>query len=573
MTNKRTQQKKQAVVQLLLLAGVLVAINMLAALFHKGFDLTKEKRFTLSHATQNMLQQLEDVVVVDVYLKGKFPAGFQRLSEATRERLQSFKEYGGSQVIYRFTDPFEGVSEEDKAAVSKKLYDKGIEPLSLNVKGERNSSEQIIYPYALVQYKGKHQAVRLLENHLGMSPLEVLNYSESLLEYKLASAIHKLEFSQKPRLAYIMGHGEQLGAHTYDLLTTLKQYYVVDTLDLPAEYHINDAIYQAAIINKPTLPFSEKDKFKIDQFVMRGGKLLWAIDALNTPLDTLQETGQFITSDYDLNLSDQLFKYGIRVNTDLIEDVQCGQVPLITGTIGNGQPQIELRPWPFLPIFTPINEHPIVHNMDAIIGKFVSSIDTIDNRTTKKTILLQSSTYSRAASSPVRVSLSMLRYNPDTRLYNKPNKAAAVLVEGQFFSLYQNRIPMDFLQLLNDSLKYPFKGRSDSAGKMIVIADGDIMLNNYTQARGMEEIGYWDYTHSLFANKNFILNCLEYLTDPKSLLEARSKDLKLRLLDQKRAKDEALKWQFVNIGIPILLVLIFASAYLFFRKRRYEGAA
>lgn len=573
MTNKRTQQKKQAVVQLLLLAGVLVAINMLAARFHKGFDLTKEKRFTLSHATQNMLQQLEDVVVVDVYLKGKFPAGFQRLSEATRERLQSFKEYGGSQVIYRFTDPFEGVSEEDKAAVSKKLYDKGVEPLSLNVKGERNSSEQIIYPYALVQYKGKHQAVRLLENHLGMSPLEVLNYSESLLEYKLASAIHKLEFSQKPRLAYIMGHGEQLGAHTYDLLTTLKQYYVVDTLDLPAEYHINDAIYQAAIINKPTLPFSEKDKFKIDQFVMRGGKLLWAIDALNTPLDTLQETGQFITSDYDLNLGDQLFKYGVRVNTDLIEDVQCGQVPLITGTIASGQPQIELRPWPFLPIFTPISEHPIVHNMDAIIGKFVSSIDTIDNRTTKKTILLQSSTYSRAASSPVRVSLSMLRYNPDTRLYNKPNKAAAVLVEGQFFSLYQNRIPMDFLQLLNDSLKYPFKGRSDSAGKMIVIADGDIMLNNYTQARGMEEMGYWDYTHSLFANKNFILNCLEYLTDPKSLLEARSKDLKLRLLDQKRAKDEALKWQFVNIGIPILLVLIFASTYFFFRKRRYEGVA
>jgi len=567
---KRKQQQRQAVIRVVILAAIIICVNILAARFHKGFDLTREKRFTLTDATKRMLGSLDDVVVVDVYLKGKFPAGFQRLSEATRERLQSFKEYGGARIIYRFVDPLEGVAEEEKEKVSLALYQKGVEPVSLNVKGERNTSAQIIYPYALVQYKGKSRAVRLLENHLGMSPLEVLNYSESLLEYKLASAIHRLEQPEKPTIGYIMGHGEQLGAHTRDLLKTLTQYYAVDTIDLPAEYHINDAVYKAVIINKPTQPFDDKEKFKIDQYVMRGGRVLWAVDMLSAPIDSLQSSGQFITSDYGLNLDDLFFKYGVRVNADLIEDVQCNQVPLITGMIGNGQPQIELRPWTFLPIFTPVSRHPIVHNMDAIMGKFVNSIDTVQNGPGKKTVLLESSAYSRATASPVRVSLSMLRYDPDPKLFRKPARAAAVLLEGDFHSLFDNRMPPSFLQLLRDSLKYPFKRTTDSGSAMIVISDGDIMLNNVSQTRGIEEMGYWDFTQSLFANKNFILNCLEYLTDPNSPLEARSKDVKLRLLDQKRAQEEETKWQFVNIGIPIGLVLIFASCYMFFRKRRYE---
>lgn len=569
-SGKRKKQQQQAVIRLLALVAILICVNVLAARYHKSFDLTGEKRFTLSNATKDMLRNLKDVVVVDVYLKGKFPAGFQRLSEATREKLQSFKEYGGAKIVYRFSDPFEGKSEVEKGDISKSLYEKGVEPMSLNVKGESNSSEQIIYPYALVQYQGRSMAVKLIDNHLGMSPLEVLNYSESLLEYKLGSAIHKLERPVKPGIAYVMGHGEQLGAHTHDILTTLAQYYKVDTIDLPREYHINEAIYQAIIINKPTLPFDDKEKFKIDQYVMHGGHVLWAVDMLQTPVDSLKNAGQFVTYDYGLNLDDQLFKYGVRINTDLIEDVQCNMIPLITGTMNNGQPQIELRPWPFLPIFAPASKHPIVNNMDAVMGRFVNSIDTIASPETRKTILLESSNYSRTTSSPVRVSLSMLRYDPDPRLYNKPHRPAAVLVEGRFGSLFQNRVAPAFLKVLNDSLHYRFKEITDSSTSMVVIADGDIMINNISQARGIEEMGYWEYTQSLFANKNFILNCLEYLTDPHSLLEARSKDLKLRLLDQKRAKDEMLKWQFVNVGLPMLLVIVFASCYLFFRKRRYE---
>ncbi len=572
-SNKRKQQKRQAIVRLLIMTAILICVNILASRFHKGFDLTREQRFTLSNATKNMLRNMKEVAVVDVYLKGKFPAGFQKLSEATRERLQSFKDYAGAKVVYRFVDPFEGRNEAEQAQIAKSLYEKGVEPVSLNVRGDKNSSEQIIYPYALVQYQGRSQPVKLLENHLGMSPLEVLNYSESLLEYKLASAIHKLERSTKQRIAYIVGHGEQLGLHTYDLFMTLRQHYFIDTLDLTAEYRINDAVYSAAIINKPTEPFDEKEKFKIDQFIMHGGKVLWAVDMLRTPMDTLKSAGQFLTEDYGLNLDDQFFKYGFRINYDLVEDVQCNQIPLITGTMGNGQPQIELRPWPFLPIFTPTSRHPIVHNMDAVMSQFASSIDTVKNADIQKTILLESSNYSRAAPHPVRVSLSMIRYNPDPKLFTQPYKPVAVLLEGKFFSLYNNRMPESFLSVLRDSLKYNFKPSVDSSNSMIVIADGDIMLNTLSRSRGFSEMGYWEYTQSLFANKNFILNCLEYLTDPNSLLEARNKDVKLRLLDTKRAQDEELKWQFINVGVPIALVLIFASAYLFFRKRRYEVKA
>lgn len=570
-SGKRKQQQRQAVIRLLILSAILVCINILASRFHKGFDLTSEKRFTLSDATKNMLRDMKEVATVDVYLKGKFPAGFQRLSEATRERLQSFKEYAGSKIVYRFSNPLEGKSEKEKGDVAKSLYEKGVEPVSLNVRGEQNASEQIIYPYALVQYRGRSLAVKLLENHLGMSPLEVLNYSESLLEYKLANAIHKLETTIKPRLAYIMGHGEQLGPQTFDLFNTLSHSYFVDTMDLSAEYRINDAIYQAIIINKPTQTFDEKDKFKIDQFIMHGGKVLWALSMLNTPLDSLQKSGQFLTQEYPLNLDDQLFKYGIRVNYDLVEDVQCNQVPLITGTLGNGQPQIELRPWPFLPIFTPTSKHPIVNNMDAVMGKFTNSIDTVITDGVHKTVLLSSSNYSRTAANPVRVSLSMIRFNPDPKLFPRQQIPVAVLAEGKFSSLFANRMAPSFLSVLKDSLKYNFKPSVDSSNAMIVISDGNVMLNTLSQTRGYNEMGYWEYTQSLFANKNFVLNCLEYLTDPHSLLEARNKDMKLRLLDGKRTKDEELKWEALNVGMPIGIVLIFASVYLFFRKRRYEG--
>lgn len=570
---KRKNQQRGAALRLLILVAILLGINILAARFHTGFDLTKEKRFTLSPSTRNMLGNLDDVVVVDVFLEGEFPAGFKRLREATREKLQSFKEYAGAKIIYRFSNPLEGKSDAEVGAISKELYDKGVKPMSLNVRGESNTSQQIIYPYALVQYKGRSMPVQLMENHLGMSPIEVLNYSESLLEYKIGNAIHSLQRPIKPTIGYILGHGEMNNILTYDLMHTLDQYYKVDTIDLPTEWHINDAVYDAVIINCPTQTFTDEEKFKIDQYLMRGGRILWAIDAVNSPIDSLRSGGQFITQDYPLNLDDQLFKYGIRVNTDLIEDAtQMHVTPLMTGTSPGGQPNIEMRPWTFLPVFIPTSPHPIVQNLGPILGRFVSSIDTIATPDTRKTILLESSAYSRSTPAPVRVSLSMLRYNPDPKLFKKPYRPAAVLVEGKFYSLFQNRMRAPMLHML-DSLRYKFKPQTDSNSAMIVISDGDMMINEYSSERGPTEMGYYQYTGSLFANKTFVLNCLEYLTDPNSLLDARSKNLKLRLLDAGRVKAEKTKWELINTIVPVALVLVFASLYIFLRKRRYEQPA
>lgn len=568
----RKHQKRQAIIRLLVVAGILVCINLLAARFHTGLDLTKEKRFTLSPPTKKLLRELREPVVVTVYLKGTFPAGFQRLAEATRERLQSFREYAGSNIVFSFVDPFEGKTEEEKGPIFQELFDKGVIGMQLNVNtAEEGFSQRLVFPYALVQYQGKSRAVRLLENNMGMNSWENLTSSESLLEYKLAAAIHKLELPDRPRLAYLIGHGEPLGYNTFDMLRTLSQEYDIDTFDLVENAFIpNQPAYAAIIINKPTLPFDDKEKFKIDQYLMHGGHALWLIDMLHTPMDSLSSSQQFITTDYGLNLDDQLFKYGVRINLSLVEDLQCNPIPIITSYNNLGQPQMELRKWIYYPVLLPSIHHPIVNNMDAVMTMFANSIDTISGNDIKKTVLLASSKYSRPVPTPVRVSLSTLKYEPDPSLFNKPFQPIAVLLEGRFKSVFQNRLHPNFLKVLNDSMKRPFQPVSDSGTSMIVVADGDILQNDFSSDKGPMEMGYWKYSDARYANKTFMLNCMEYLTDQSGLLEARSKDLRLRLLDGGRVREEETQWQVINILVPISILIIFASCYLFFRKRRYE---
>lgn len=573
-STKRKHQRKQAGLRLLLLFGILVCINMLAYRFHYGFDLTEEKRFTLSPSTKRFLRNMDQVAVVDIYLKGKFPAGFQRLSDATRDKLVNFKEIAGKNIVFRFIDPFEGKTEEQKGAVAQELEKKGVNWLNLQVQGtaEEGYSEKIIFPYALVRYKGREFPVRLLENNQGMSPKEVLNYSESLLEYKFATALNMLSQQDRPRVAYIVGHGESLGPNTNDALRTIGMLYHLDTLDLSTVIKIPGPAmgdYQALIINKPRTPFDDKDKYKIDQFVMRGGHVLWLVEPLDASMDSLGSSQTFMTSDRELNLEDMLFGYGVRINPDLIEDMDCNPIEVVVGMKGD-QPQKALKSWIYFPVFTPTSHHPVVHNLDPVMGMFASSIDTIANPEIRKTILLHSSKYSRTAPNPVRVSLTMLNFPLNNRMFGSPYQPVAVLLEGKFNSIFNNRLQPSFLKILSDSLKMPFKNSCDSATSMIVISDGDIMENDFSARYGTMDMGFWRFTGNRFANKTFILNCLEYLTDQSGLLEARSKDVKLRLLDDGRRKDEELKWQLINILLPVGVIILFAVVYIFFRKRRYE---
>ncbi|OSZ79396.1 gliding motility-associated ABC transporter substrate-binding protein GldG [Chitinophagaceae bacterium IBVUCB1] len=571
-TNKRKSQVRLAIIRLLMLVAILIGINILAARFHTGIDLTKEKRFTLSQPTKNMLSSMKDVAVFTVYLKGNFPAGYQRLAEATREKLESFRSVAGKKIIYRFVNPFEGKSEEEKVLISKELAEKGIYGVNLKIADESEGySEKWVFPYVLVQYKNSETSVNLYDEVQWMNTWENLIKSENQLEYKLASAINRLDQPAKPEIAYIVGHGESLGIQTYDLLQSLGVQYKVDTFDLTTNYYIPKS-YKAIIINRPTTPIDDREKFKIDQYVMEGGKVLWAIDQLYTPMDSLNKSQQFMTLDYGLELDDMLFKYGVRVNLDVIEDLQCLQLPIIVGA-QSGKPQMQLRPWMFYPIFAPAGQHPIVKNLSGIFGRFASSIDTVANPEVKKTILLQSSKYSRVEAFPVRVSLSVLNYPLPPDMFTKPYQSSAVLLEGKFRSAFENRLAPGFIKLLEDSLKRKFRTVSDTATSMIVVSDGEMFENDFSQSQGIMEMGYWKFTQTRFENKEFLLNCIEYLTDNTGLLEARVKDLKLRMLDRKRVKDEKAKWRVINIGVPIALILVFASAYMFFRKRRYEKKA
>ncbi len=569
MSSKKKAQNRQAGIRVLILIAVLICINMLAARYHTGFDLTSEKRFTLTRPTKKLLKNVSGFITVDVLLEGKgFPAGFQRLRESVRERLQSFRDISGGKLVFHFRDPFEGKSEKEKGQVFSELADKGVNGVNIRQNADQQYTEQIVFPYAIVQHDGRERVVRLLESHLGYTPLEILNYSESQLEYKFASAVNELERPDKPRVAYIMGNGEALGWGTNDALTSLQNLYHVDTLDLNEGTHIPD-VYAAAIVCKPSQPFSDKSKFKLDQYVIGGGHLLMLVDGANAGLDSL-ERETYLATGVDLNLGDLLFKWGVRINPDLIEDLQSNRIPVVTGTIGD-QPQVELKNWFYLPVFVPTSRHPIVRNMDGVMSMYASTIDTVANPEVHKTILLESSQYSRPAMTPARISLSMLRYAPRPELYHNGYKPAAVLLEGRFQSAFQDRLPPDFLQILKDSVHRPYKAVSDSVnGAIIVVSDGDIFLNGFNQQTGPEEMGYWRFDKVRYANKAFVLNCMEYLTDRSGLLEARNKDVRLRLLDGGRAKTERNKWQVINLAVPLAIVLIFASAYIFFRKRKYE---
>ncbi|MBK7763131.1 MAG: gliding motility-associated ABC transporter substrate-binding protein GldG [Bacteroidetes bacterium] len=570
--NKTSSQKSKAISRFVIIVSILILVNIISSKWHLRFDATAEKRFSLSAPTKKLLQNLDEVVMIEVYLKGSFPAGFQRLHEATKEVLQQFKEYGGSKVKFTFINPIEGKDDKQKLEVFKAFSDKGIQFTKLKIQQdeEEGYEEKIIFPSANVMYNQKEMPVSLLERHISMSPDEELNYSQSLLEFKLAEAIKHLIQPDKKKIAYVMGNGEFIGPATYDMLTTLEKLYDVDTIDLNENIEI-PPVYSAAIVCRPTIPFNDKSKFKIDQYIMQGGKMLWMIDPLQFEMDSLRTTSASLAMDYNLNLEDMLFNYGVRINPDYIEDYQQVNPLALTVGMSGDQPDIRLLPFPYFPYSLSTSKHPIVNNMDAVMFLFASSIDTIENPEVRKTILLTSSNRSRRVPSPVRVSLAALQFKPKADMFKEKNIPMAVLMEGKFRSIYTNRLDPKFLAVYKDSLRKEFLESCKKENSMIVISDGNVFLNDVSPSRGPMECGYYKYTDQLFANKAFILNCIEYLTDNFGLLEARNKDIKLRLLDRARVKKERLNWQLLNIGLPVLLIIFFASGYLFFRKKKYEG--
>lgn len=551
----------------------LVAINYLASLFHVRFDLTQEKRYTLTQPTKKLLQGLNDPVSITVFLEGDMPAGFKKLSNSTGELLQEFKEWGKANIQYRFQKPGEGMDDTARTNFIIYLDSLGLSPTNVKVQAKAGESqeERLVYPGALINYQGRQTAIDLLKGQSAFGGTNSLNNAEALLEYKFANAIQKLTTDSVPLVGYLIGNGEPLTYNVYDLIeNTLKPNYRFDFIPIDSFAFIPKE-FDAVLIVKPTQSFTDQQKLKIDQYIMHGGKTIWMIDNLYAEMDSLRrKQSDFVAFDRGLNLDDQLFKYGVRINKDLVQDLQSDQIPQVVGNYG-GQPQIELVGWPYFPLLTPSAHHPISKNLDNVLSIFPNSVDTIKTADTKKTVLLSTSANSRRLSTPAIVSFNSLKTEEDMKTFNQPHIPIAVLLEGRFSSLYANRFSAITANQETGARPFnqPFTPFS-SSNRMIVISDADLVANVVSPKDGPKPMGFNQFTERQYANRDFFLNCVEYLVNPSGILEARSKDLTLRLLDPKKVEDNKTTWLFVNIGIPIILILVFGFIYQALRRRRYQ---
>jgi len=606
-TNKRKQIKKFSLIFLLISFVIIIFINIISQYIFFRIDLTSEKRYSLSSTTKKMLKELDDIVYFKVFLEGKFPAGFKRLRNETKEMLNEFRAYSGY-IQYEFINPNKPDDPKETQNIHMLLMQKGLEPTQLYYDDEGNSSQQIIFPGAIVSYKGKEVPVQLLNTQLGVSPESVINNSIQALEYNFAHAIKKITEKRKQKIAFINGHGELDKYETADIASELSNYYEVKHIQLNPQdedflsfvnenssssflttdtnnfsSEINDMLigeylrlqfdwiknFDVLIVAKPTEPYNEKEKFLLDQYIMKGGRMIWFIDPVYATMDSLMNATMTLGFTQRLNLDDQFFKYGIRINNNLIQDIKAAPIPLETGRIAN-QPQYSFFPWLFFPLIMPELTHPIVKNLNAIKCEFVSSIDLVDKEGIIKTPLLQTSQYSRTLNAPVTIDLNILRSKPDERLFDSPHETVAVLLEGKFESLYKNRLlPTAFLSVAKDINIV----NESIPNKMIVVSDGDI-IRNQLRVNEMKEIiplplGYDKWTRQTYGNKDFVLNAINYLCDDSELIQARAKDFKLRLLDKTRIAKHKLNIQLLNTLLPILIILVMAFILTWLRRKKY----
>ena len=556
---------------------LLVLINWIGSKFHTRIDFTNERRFTLSSSTESILKNLDSTVDITVLLAGDVKSEFKKLSNSTRELLENFKNYGGNKIQYKFELPGEGLDDSLKANVFDSLIGMGLRPTNqqVQVKEGEGKTQRQIFPGAIIQYGGKSIAIDLLQGQVQKNVFnsddildkQSLNSAEALLEYKFANGIQKLTQKEVPVVAYAYGNGEPpygfLPVH--DVFETLGKNFIVDTVNVRSQPFINPE-YAAVVIVKPTAKFTDDDKFKLDQYVMNGGRILFFMDVLYAERDSLQN-GELTAYSRDLNLNDLLFRYGARITTDVLADKHSDKIPVEVGTVG-GQSQKQLLPWPYAPLLQPGSDNVIVKNQADVLGQFANAIDTVDAPGITKTILLSSSESAYTLPTPARIELNSLQTIEDVTKFNRKNIPVAVLLEGKFTSVYANRASKEQLDTLK-TYNLTFQRESITSGKVIVVGDADIVLNQVSELIGPLPMGTNKYTNIQYANKDFFLNCTEYLADKKNILDARAKDYTLRLLDVQKTATQRSLWQMINIVVPILLVCFFAFGYQWWRKRKY----
>jgi ABC-2 type transport system permease protein len=561
----KNKNKFNSFLQLFTGITIVILLNVIGNYVFHRFDLTAEKRYSLSAATKKLLKELDDVVYFKVYLEGEFPAGFKRLRSETKEMLDEFRAYAGDNIQYSFINPSQNEDVNKNTEVYEQLYKAGLLPTSLQVKTENGEQNQIIFPGALVTYHEKTFPLQLLKAQVALGEEEVLNGSIENLEFEFASTILKLTTKLKDKIAIVEGHGELNGKNLEDITKALEEYYVVERVRLNNQLFSLRG-FKAAIIAKPDSSFDEKDKYILDQFVMKGGRTLWLIDPVMASMDSLTKNNVTLGLANPINLEDIIFKYGVRMNTNLVLDVQSAPIPVLAGYQGN-QPQYKYYPWVYFPVAFPFCEHPIVKNLNAVKFEFASGIDTLNNKEIKKTILLASSQYSRSVNTPARIDLSILKKEPNPKEYYRKNIPLAVLLEGEFESVFKNRIA----PTVATAEEMAFKSQGVKTA-MIIVSDGDVIKNQVQSSTGkVYPLGYDRYTQQQFGNKTFILNCMNYLLDDSGLIAVRTRDIQIRLLNKTIISEQKLKWQLICILSPILIIILYGLFSGWLRKKRYAS--
>ncbi len=556
-------------VQLAIIVAIVIVINIIAHFLYFEIDLTADKRFTLSESTKNVVASADDNITIKVLLDGEFPAGFKRLQGSVKDILENFRDIN-PKIVYEFEDPNEGTSQVVERKRKQLLEDKLV-PVNLSYSDGTQLVQKAVFPFAIITYKGRKQIVNLLEEQkLGDDEDVILNKSVSLLEYKFAYAFQRMQSDRSKNILFTQGNGELEPSQTFRLESELRKFHKVGRVSLDTLLKLDSTI-DLVIVASPSSTFTLQNQFKLDQYVMDGGKILWLLDKFPVSLDSINKYKFYVPTENSTGLDDLLFKYGVRIMPDLIMDLECSQIPQVVGMAGD-KPQTRLFPWNYHLAVASGNAHPIVNNIDRVNMFFPSSMDTLKTQgSIMKTILLKSSKYSRTQLAPFRLTFEMLKVNPDPTKYNNGGKPVAVLLEGEFESYFNNRLTPDFQNTL-DAIGVKFKSKSKRTSQ-IVVSDADFAKNLVNAATNeTEDIGYNKWERRYYkGNKDFILNAVEYLLDENNILESRSKEIKLRLLDSVKTKAEKTKWQMINVVLPVVLLILFGLIFTFLRKRKYAS--
>jgi gliding-associated putative ABC transporter substrate-binding component GldG len=576
-------QKYSNIIVGCLLVAVIYASN---AWLHYSIDLTAEKRYSLSDATKKLLdKKLDSTITIEVFLTGDLPADYKKLNIATAEILETFASNAAGPIRVSFTEPGTNIVDEDaKVKYFDSLSAMGVvfERTAITESIEKSSS-QLIVPSALVRYGDRPPvAVDLRSSQKVFTSYNVIeavepkedkeatrNAAEALLEYKFAAAIDKATKNSYPTIAYLVGNGQPTDLTVSDLGETLRNDYNLGVFDLKLGYP-SAAKIDLLLIVKPTMPFTEEDQLKIDQYVLNGGKVIWFVDKLHAELDSLMRTQAGYTAyDRGLNIDPLLFKYGVRINGDLVQDLNCAKLPIVVGKNPDGSPTMQRIPWPYYPFLTTPSDNPITKNMDRVLPIFPSSIDTVKALGIKKTILLATDTSSRSIASPALVSLNSVQSEADLYTFTKSHIPVAVLLEGKFSSLFANSVGNTVIDSVRRVTGLPFLKTGIKDAKQIVVSDADIVTNAVTKTTGPLPMGELPFEAFQFANKTFLLNAIDYLVNDNGLFESRNKVVVLRLLDKQKVVDQEKIWQLITTVGPVVLLLLIGLLVSFLRKKKY----